>query len=452
MDRRRFLAASASGAILAAMPMTRASAATGSSAPKLVFIGDSIFAACNDGFAMDGRTYLSHNAHGEIVWAWMQDPRFQYDIWVAPDGRPTIPALMTDGANQGISGSNSYRLNQEPEIAHVLSMEPDLVIIGFGANDIPQEIPLEQYQRAISRFCQRMLDAGAQVIVALVRPHVTGGAAQPIYNYPEGSPLWEQHDAFNAWLSTELPAAFNGAVRIWDTFTPLADSAGYRGATLLDGLHRDGTHLNEIGAYSTSVNLLELLRDMLPAGTFFDSDAGRDNLLPNPDYAGSSGVAGPGISGTVPSDLQVLRDIPGSSELALSPSGDGLELVFGPRQDGAGLETLTVTLHAGALLGLTPGASAQLYVPFSTPQSSRVRSVSVMLIDDTRNHRVEGLRAMDREAPNWPLAPIDGWLISPVIALPSGSSGVRVVVTAIVGEGAEPVTLRLKPGAILRTV
>lgn len=452
MRRREFVKAAL------ALPIGLAMARTGFAASrtptnKVLFIGDSIFAVGNTGTFRNGRQYLSHNSTGEIIWAWMADPRYQLDVWLVPGGRQGSKWLLTDGANQGIIGTTTRRLGKAAEIDHVRSMDPDVVIVGFGANDIPGGIPFAQYSEAVAGFCDKMGSDGRHVVVATIRPHVQTNAKWDNYNYASGSPMWDEHFKINNWILNDLPKIFPGAVTPWDTFAPLADPSSYRGGIFLPGVSRDGVHLNEIGAFNSGMTLVPVMQKLFADGTFFNADPHVGNLLPNPDLVGGAGTAGAGVSGAVPDHVRFSTRSRKPAQLKLAQAEGELTLDFQSKQDGVPLETVYATLFDGDSIAVENGGGRkfQLMVRVESAASPRLRSISALLTDDKGFAQVEALRPQSHGSPLWPNAPFSGWLITPVIELPDEAAGLRPSINIQLAAGDEPVSITLsKP--ILRAV
>ncbi|MCX5493775.1 SGNH/GDSL hydrolase family protein [Kaistia dalseonensis] len=428
---------------------------------RVLFIGDSIFAS-NNTATYNGRfESLSHNANGEIVWAWMQDPRFHLDVWNVPEGRVTNPDYKFDGANQGVNGSRVTRLADEKEIAHIRELDPDLVIVGFGANDIPSKTSAGTFTSYVKAFCDMMVNVdGRRVVVGTVRPHVRSGAGQDNYNYPEGDPRWAVHFAINDFITKQLPLLYKpGQVKAWDSFSALADPNSYRGGEFLPGLHRDGVHLTDVAAYRSGRNLMPVLGSMIQPGLFFDVDPAASNLLPNGTLEGGGGkIQGP-VIGSLPYGCSLSRTAGDGGVAKISREHDPEfgrdKLVISLSSNaGAAPQEFRLLFHDDVSISIDDagGRDVQLFVPVEIDSYSGFIGVTSFIADDQYEHFTEGLRPYDKSKPVWHGEAISAWVITPALRLPEGAKGIRAGISIRFAAGEGSSVVKIRPNVIARVV
>lgn len=380
-------------------------------APSILFIGDSIFANNNDGFLQGERRYLSHNGNGEIVWAWMSDPRVRFDVWLDSNGKVEAPAIKLEGANQGISGTKIYRLNNQVEIQRIRQCDPDIVIVGFGANDIPGGVSADQFLRVLNSFVGSMISEGRAVIVATVRPHVISGAKEEVYNYPLGDTKWEIHDLINASIRNEMPRKFGTMFRVWDTETPLSDPSAPRSGIFRPEVHRDGIHINDLGAFLSAQTLIPIIRELAPGPAFFDLG---NQLHP---------LARP---------YRLLPTKGAEAAVTSAQTDTGYTLKIGGTRTKD--ERTFLWFHAGPWAGPLEGQpkAARLVVPVRIDSEGGLGAVTSFLSDNKGQNRVEGLRPGDRNDPKWPVRSFSGWIITPELQFTGTdiSAGLSIIAKA----------------------
>lgn len=429
-------------------------AASPKKSPSLLLIGDSIFAGANDGIIDNDKRYLSTNTTGEIVWAWLQDPRFDYDVWLPQSRRVVNDFMMIDGGNQGVNGTTSKRLIDPDELHHIRSLNPDIVVIGFGANDIPAGMPAEVIKHNIGTFLKEMVEKdGRSAIVAKIRPHVSTGATQAVYNYPPMDKKWDAHFAVNDWIEMELPKLYPGKVICWDTVTPLADPASYRGNEFLPQMHRDGVHLTYEGAYASSKTFADAIGALTEPNRFFQADY-ENNLLP--PMSGTDGLAGLGVTGPVPNGWQISRVMGETSTVSISYEQDGpdeesLVLDFNVTDDG--MVSFQIQFHAEKFHDLSAqvGQRLQLIVPVSVERNSGIAWLMGTISSEDGTSVVEGPRPFRKSAISWPNQSFSGWLITPGMHL-NGFNRVRVRMVVSLFKGDRPARIKIKQGTLLRSI
>lgn len=428
---------------------------------RILLIGDSIIAAGN--YISEDADYWSlvNSANGEAIWAFMLDPRFRYDVWGVPDGRVTDRRLLHDGANQGVVGSKSLRLVDSAEINHIRQLDPDLVVVAFGANDIPLQTSFKVFSERLRSFCDLMIhEDRRRIIVGLVRPHAAIVQSNPLYAFEPDDPKWAVHKAINDFIAGELPGLYpSGTLAVWDNFTPLADPSSPNSGYFLPGMTRDGVHLTDLAAYRSGLRLRQAIAGMVKPGLFFDPQPTRGNLIPNPRLVGSGGVAGPGVSGPLPRDISLRSASGDGANVAVTRepdgefAGDRLVMEFGNPAERV-FHEFQLFFHAARYIPL-PSAKpgwVQAYVPVAVEPFDGLAGITLFLANENFSRFTEGLRPLNANEANWPRERFEGWLITPAMEVRADISGLRVGIRMRYTSGLGRRRIAIRPNIILRAV
>ena len=416
--------------------------------PKLLAIGDSILAAANDAISSADSEYVSHNTLGEIVWAWMRNPFFSYEVW-ATRNRTTNSFMQIDGSNQAVIGTTSRRLVDPDEVNHIRELNPDIVVVGFGANDIPLGISLEEIKYNYTTFLDKMIgEDGRVVIVALVRPHVTSGAYEEIYNYAPDGNKWRAHFDLNKWLRDQLPKLYGDRLSVWDTFTPLADPNSYLGSEFLPGMHRDGVHLTAQAAYANSKTFEDAIAPFLtPTSPYLDATA--IDLIPTTSTPLQHGH---GVTGEGPVGWYIARTIGEHSSAALTTDSLGVTTIDFSIKDE---ETVAfkIRFHPEKFISTENflGKTVQLILPIVVEKFDGFEWIMASIYSGDKKYASESPRPYKKSSRDWPNDRFSGHIITPGLKIDEIKDlGVTLEIRMRKGTGVP--RIKILEGVILREV
>lgn len=269
---------------------------------KLITVGDSImqFAGRRD---QTTNNIFGNDADGEINWAFMRRPGFRHVLWVDPNasivgfgvGQSGAVPPRFRGANFGIAGDWAANL-RDNRMAEILNSGADIAVVNIGTNN-GGIAGSQAHIDAIADIVAQLRAKGIFVILGVMRPR----------NYQDGTSINAgykvRNDEISDWVRTQ------GApdVLIWDMeasiLDPSPDSPLLPGSPYPWAL-RDATHLSPQGAYATAQSLADLLEDIIAPGTWFDSDPFTGNLVTNGGLTGntSTAVVSPSVTGVGPTN------------------------------------------------------------------------------------------------------------------------------------------------------
>jgi lysophospholipase L1-like esterase len=329
--RREFLgvagAALAAGALGAAAPAAPSNAAQ-LVAPKVARLGDSIiqFAEFAQLASTGGVHKLNRRARGAMTWVKMLFPAFNDDVWHYPaDARGN---RFMRGSNHGLAGDHTEYLNASNPgtlwrwTNEVAPMDPDLVVLSVGTNNINSSQPASQVQADLAVHIDQIARAaGKQLLLTTVRPRSCTGP-YPWAN-PDclSDPRYGVRRTVNAWITAQRVAGLTTL----DVNQRLEDptSRGGQGGNWLPAVAPpDGTHPGAAAAWAESISLLATLRSLIADGNVYGTDpAAPGNLLPNGAFTGTGGLLGPGVTGTCANGWSISRTA-GDATAAASVAGE----------------------------------------------------------------------------------------------------------------------------------
>jgi hypothetical protein len=303
----------------------------------------------------------------------------------------------------------------------VLSLDPDIIILDIGINDITQEIypdsasMIADYDRQL-----KLLRAAGKHVIAM--------AIQQTLSTPIGSDANQIRLDVNEWLADEYENERSGFVFVDQTLTIVGSPSPY--------LISDGTHPNELGGYVVANDyLLPVLRTMISPGNYYDTDPTHENVMPDRGMLGTTGTKGTGVTGNVATNYNVTRT--GASTIVASKeiiNGSFEKQVFTitPISDASTIhqirvqKTATTTL---ASMGLEPGDWVQqyLYVELSAwDYWSRAQTALIVGTSTTTTFTAYSMRYTAPTPNVLPSGGVAGWWISDPFQIPDDSTHARL--------------------------
>lgn len=219
------------------------------------------------------------------------------------------------GDNKGISGDTTEgvlaRLGRD-----IIAEKPTDVLVYIGANDIAQGTNKDVILNNIITICERIMRVNANIILCTIAPrnHIVGSG------YSAAADLDRLY--INGKL-TNFANSYRGKISLVD----LSAIGVYNvdRYILPANYTNDGVHLNKLGALTAFNSYLKpviaSILGPLPMprnipGAYDGTLALYGNILTNPDYTGTAGTLGSGITGTVPDSWRSLRSGTGPSSVA----------------------------------------------------------------------------------------------------------------------------------------
>lgn len=283
----------------------------------------------------------SSNLRGDFAWLRLWDARFNLDMW-ANAAKPDLGSVTDgylDGAYQGLSGchliDNGGLSGTIARTSRLLSLNPDIVVVDVGVNDINSSI--SDSATLIARMETQialLLDAGKRVV--WITPTDRGvGASGGLWPGGDGRRTWLR-DAID-WLKSQ-DGRGGGRFRVCDISNLgfNADGAGGFNAALFGA---DQIHPNPRGGRMKAGALLPVLQAMVQPGATYDPDPAAGNLWPAYSLKGTAGTrSGASITGTVATGYIVAANT-GTTGVACSKETidanyDRQVLTFTPVNDG----------------------------------------------------------------------------------------------------------------------
>ncbi len=267
---------------------------------KLITVGDSImqFAGRRD---QTTNNIFGNDADGEINWAFMRRPGFRHVLWVDPNasivgfgvGQSGAVPPRFRGANFGIAGDWAANL-RDNRMAEILNSGADIAVVNIGTNN-GGIAGSQAHIAAIADIVSQIRARGIFVILGVMRPR----------NFENGTSINAAYKVRNDEISNWVRTQGASDVLIWDMEASVLDPSP--DAPLLPGSPypwalRDATHLSPQGAHATAQSLADLLEDIIAPGTWFDSDPFTGNLVTNGGLTGntSTAVISPSVTGVGP--------------------------------------------------------------------------------------------------------------------------------------------------------
>lgn len=283
----------------------------------------------------------SSNLRGDFAWLRLWDARFNLDMWANAD-KPDVGTVTDgylDGAYQGVSGCHLIDNGGVPgtitRTPRVLSLNPDIVVVDVGANDIHSSVSdsatlLTRMEAQIAL----LLDAGKRVV--WITPTDRGvGASGGLWPSGDSRRTWLR-DAINWLKSQDSRGSRRFRVRDISNLGFNADGTGGFNTALFG---TDQIHPNPRGGQMKAAALLPILQEMVQPGASYDPDPAASNLWPAYSLKGTSGTrSGASITGTVATG-HVVAAITGTTGVACSKETidanyDRQVLTFTPVNDG----------------------------------------------------------------------------------------------------------------------
>lgn len=250
---------------------------------RVVTIGDSIIEYNHDYTAS---TELNSQSAGEIVWAQAQSPRFRHQVkfdLTDPLGRNFT------GMNHGDAGDTA--LAMAGRIAAALAMNPAVLIIAAGTNDITASATAVQVQDRLTALYEAGLAANIPVILCTILPR-TDWVTPNVTD----DPRYAVRNTVNAWINgLSVPG-----LQIWNPNPDVEDPAsrgGLGGHPFAGYMDAGGVHPGSKGGYYGSKTLVPIINSLISFGTIYDYTT--NNLLTNPQLAGTAGARNPGTAGLI---------------------------------------------------------------------------------------------------------------------------------------------------------
>jgi lysophospholipase L1-like esterase len=323
---------------------TRLAAETRINVPRVVYIGDSIFAFNHLGTPPP--TVAS--SLGEIEAAHNFQPRFNIDTW-----RDDSTLRKFQGANQGVSADTTALVLARLSSAGVQA--PDIVIVAVGINDVLTSVSAATIIANRKTITDYFTSRGAMVIDFAIRPVSTAHIAN-------GSPLLTVITTVNTALSTYAATKPNNV--FFDAHFVYEDPANLGRPKA--GYTVDGEHPSTLGAWNCGAVLSGILIQLIKPHR--DLPAFKvGNLVPNPTFTGTGGTLGARTTGTVATGYQVGM-IDGTavsvvSGLFFNAEGDGSyyhKLIFTPG-GAAAVEHCIFQTSAGSVAVALDGKWVRLF-------------------------------------------------------------------------------------------
>lgn len=427
---------------------------------RIVLFGDSLCQAASWAVELNGNFGLVYTTLGELNWARTLDPRFSFEIWKQAVDRK-LPQVLWDGDNLGVNGTRINRLTDPDELAHLRQLNPEVVLVAFGANDLPIDRTSADFNNRLVKFCDMMVkEDGRRVIVATIRPHSAQTTGMPGYAYPPDDPKWKAHFEINDFILNSLEKKYPpGSVYSWDTAPALADPQSYRGGMYKQGYSYDGVHLTERGAYQSGKSLVSVIDKVIRPGTYFNDDARIDNLLPNGTLESPGFLVGPGFSGQVPSSIVISRtqgeEITANITQEADPEFGGNKMVFTfPPSPNTAVHEFTVAFHADKTVPLTGAGDqfVQLCIPVEISAATNIVGVRSGLASDSYDRFSSGMQWRHGNSSEWHGEAMSGWISAPMIQLATDALGIRCSLAIRIVGGASECRIAVRPKVIARLV
>ncbi len=153
-----------------------------------------------------------------------------------------VAAIATDGtpldlvANLGVNGYTTADLIRD-ELPALDALEPDVVTLLIGVNDVVQGVPATTYERNAATILDALLARlPPERIVVVAIPDYTATPAGADYGDPD-----DQHDAIVASNATMARLAVARGIEFVDIFDLSLEAADDRSLVASDGLHPSGS-------------------------------------------------------------------------------------------------------------------------------------------------------------------------------------------------------------------
>ena len=153
-----------------------------------------------------------------------------------------VAALANDGsrldliANLGVNGYTTADLIRD-ELPALDALEPDVVTLLIGVNDVVQGVPAATYERNAGTILDALLARlPPERIVVVAIPDYTATPAGADYGDPD-----DQHDAIVASNATMARLAAARGIEFVDIFDLSLEAAADRSLVASDGLHPSGS-------------------------------------------------------------------------------------------------------------------------------------------------------------------------------------------------------------------
>lgn len=258
---------------------------------------------------------MSNWTYGTLTWCRLLDRRFNMDspyMTAEPWGRNggSIPLMIPrsghGASNQGVEadtlrgpllGVPAWNTpGMLHRLAYALSLEPDIVYLAIGENDIQGGRPADEIIADLDLVLRLLVWGGCHVVLR---------SAQPSW------PNWVEsqraaREELNAWILAQrgrtgvhiadLTEAWNSPDMLHERVIP--PTAG-------GGLYYDA--MNPVGAYRSALVVLPILRELIAAGDTFSVIPSVGNLLPDYGLTGSDGTRNGAVTGAVATGWRLTR-------------------------------------------------------------------------------------------------------------------------------------------------
>jgi len=204
---------------------------------SIVFDGDSMTAR-RCGPSLDTWAYLR-------LMNWERSYADRVDEWIFCN-RPDLNVKCHNAAVGGSTASNCLNRYE----AFVKPQKPSLVIMTIGGNDSAQRVPLAEFEKTLTAYCEQLAkDSNGRLMI------LTG--FKPFPFRPEDEPKFNERTKYYQ-VTRRVLESHNGI--LVDVGTPLFEKAGQL-KKLWEGhtIYSDGNHLNEVGCEIVATQVLKAL-------------------------------------------------------------------------------------------------------------------------------------------------------------------------------------------------
>jgi len=194
--------------------------------------------------------------------------------------------------NAAVSGQETSEMLNRLK-TDVLDYEPDVVIVQNGTNEINDGVE-SIWENTLDMY-NKILASGADLVMCAIAPRESG--------------QWDEATLEVALELNERKRKFallNPRAHFVDWNKYIIDPESTTGQPITDML-RDGTHWTPRGAFRAGQALTEVLSEILKPTDILSPAYIGDVITVNPTFAGTSGSAGTGVSGTIPNSWRVER-------------------------------------------------------------------------------------------------------------------------------------------------
>ena len=407
-----------------------------------VALGDSLI-EFNSRTPGEGSDVSLLSTQGFLAWATVLDPRWDFTTWLAPDDPNGLV-----GGNAGKASAhliNDLPTQTVPDIwsarTETAARDADFVIVEGGTNDLNSNRPAAEVKESIQQIVDHVLAEERFVIVSTVPPRILNTDPNaPSRGWPADDPRWDRLDEVNAWIrETYGDNKVHGVI--------LADLAAAVESEGVDGIKpeytRDGTHFSALGGFTASSVYADAIAQIVKPGV---PDSYRaPSLLSMNAHSGTDGVAGPGVTGTVPDDFTFYR---GDSFANWSANVEtiadiGIRMTFHGGAP-AGVDYFDLRLAAaGGTMSIGEEANwVRLYAQVDVEAWQGWQGLSVQIETGDGGSSL-ALRPLSGTSGRMPEA-WDGWLVTPPIFIGHGVGTITPHLQVIVGDASGSGSLTVK--------